>query len=94
MVRLKSSKEIVCRCEEVTYEELENTVQNYNCTARELKLRTRAGMGYCGGRTCRGMIEAFVENKQLLPGEEVPLKYQAPIRPIPFGKLGDFHDNE
>lgn len=86
--------DVVCRCEEVTYKELEETVEIYNCTARELKLRTRAGMGYCGGRTCRSMIESFVQNKRLLPNEEVPLKYQAPIRPIPFGKLGDFNDNE
>lgn len=89
VVNIESSKTIVCRCEEVTYEELEEAVQTFGCSARELKLRTRAGMGYCGGRTCRSMIEDFVENKQLLPGEQVPLKYQAPIRPIPFGKLGD-----
>jgi len=53
--------DVVCRCEEVTYKELEETVEIYNCTARELKLRTRAGMGYCGGRTCRSMIESFVQ---------------------------------
>lgn len=86
---MDNSKEIVCRCEEVTYEELEETMHEFNCNARELKLRTRAGMGYCGGRTCRSMIEDFVENKQKMSDEQVPLKYQAPIRPMTFGKLGE-----
>ncbi|MFP3821983.1 (2Fe-2S)-binding protein, partial [Bacillus sp. SIMBA_008] len=44
---------IVCRCEEVTYGQLQSTIAAYKCSARELKLRTRAGMGFCGGRTCR-----------------------------------------
>lgn len=37
---------IVCRCEEVTYGQLQSTIAEYNCSARELKLRTRAGMGF------------------------------------------------
>ena len=47
---------IVCRCEEVTYGQLQSTIADYKCSARELKLRTRAGMGFCGGRTCRMMM--------------------------------------
>lgn len=80
---------IVCRCEEVTYETLVKVAQKYNCTARELKLRTRAGMGYCGGRTCRCMVDQITKS---LTGErnnqQISLKYQPPIRPIHFGQLG------
>ncbi|NBJ69220.1 (2Fe-2S)-binding protein [Roseburia sp. 1XD42-34] len=79
---------IVCRCEEVTLSELELTAATYNCSARELKLRTRAGMGFCGGRTCRTMIEAFGIDKREKNRNQVTLKYQAPVRPVPFGKLG------
>lgn len=86
---LANNEAVVCRCEEVTYKELEETMKEFNCDARELKLRTRAGMGYCGGRTCRSMIESFTESKQTQSDEQIPLKYQAPIRPIPFGKLGE-----
>jgi len=86
---LVNNEAIVCRCEEVTYKELEETMKKFNCSARELKLRTRAGMGYCGGRTCRSMIEDFADNKQHLSNRQVPLKYQAPVRPIPFKKLGE-----
>ena len=84
---------IVCRCEEVTYEQLVETAKTYNCSARELKLRTRAGMGFCGGRTCRAMVERVIQNKQLEPSDSIPLKYQAPIRPVTFGQFGGEHND-
>ncbi len=79
---------IICRCEEVTYGELKNTAQNYNCSARELKLRTRAGMGYCGGRTCRSMVDSIAHASVERDVTQVTLKYQPPIRPVSFGSLG------
>ena len=79
----------MCRCEEVTYEMLVDTARNHNCTARELKLRTRAGMGYCGGRTCRSMIDKIAETMENTENhKQVSLKYQAPVRPITFSDLG------
>lgn len=79
---------IICRCEEVTYKELVETANQYNCSARELKLRTRAGMGYCGGRTCRNMVDKMATNLTSTKQTEITLKYQPPIRPISFGDLG------
>ncbi|CAM4022544.1 (2Fe-2S)-binding protein [Mesobacillus zeae] len=83
-------KMIICRCEEVTYGQLLLTVKRHQCTARELKLRTRAGMGFCGGRTCRvsldRMIESVIPNTPLC---EIPLKYQPPVRPVSFGTVGE-----
>jgi NAD(P)H-nitrite reductase large subunit len=79
---------IICRCEEVSYEQLAFTVQQYNCSSREAKLRTRAGMGYCGGRTCRHLIDSIVADVTGKPIDDMPLKYQPPIRPISFGLLG------
>lgn len=80
---------IICRCEEVSFQELKNTVEEYQCSSREAKLRTRAGMGYCGGRTCRHLIDLVVcdVTKKTTP-DQIPLKYQPPIRPVSFGKLG------
>ena len=79
---------IICRCEEVTYGELVETVEQYNCTARELKLRTRAGMGYCGGRTCRTAVDSIAQTTADRDVTQITLKYQPPIRPISFGNLG------
>ncbi|PER07019.1 (2Fe-2S)-binding protein [Bacillus cereus] len=81
---------IVCRCEEVTYGQLQSTIAEYNCSARELKLRTRASMGFCGGRTCRIMIDRMIENANPdVTLNELPLKYQPPIRAVTFGSVGE-----
>ncbi|MFD1037535.1 (2Fe-2S)-binding protein [Virgibacillus byunsanensis] len=79
---------IICRCEEVTYNDLAETAKNYTCSARELKLRTRAGMGYCGGRTCRGMVDKMATELNRTKHSQITLKYQPPIRPIRFEDLG------
>ncbi|MEX3747556.1 MULTISPECIES: (2Fe-2S)-binding protein [Lysinibacillus] len=80
---------IVCRCEEVSYDELVEVASANNCSARELKLRTRAGMGYCGGRTCRTMVDQIAHKHHPRPDSEISLKYQAPIRPVRFADLGE-----
>jgi bacterioferritin-associated ferredoxin len=81
---------IVCRCEEVTYQNIVETAKKYKCSSRELKLRTRAGMGFCGGRTCRYLIDMIAADYgQNTMTHNIPLKYQAPVRPVTFGLLGD-----
>lgn len=89
VIQLQENDMIICRCEEVTYSELVETAAKYNCTARELKLRTRAGMGYCGGRSCRSMVDK-VANASLITQNQtsISLKYQPPVRPISFSNLG------
>lgn len=86
---MKNKSMIVCRCEEVSYDELLETASENNCSARELKLRTRAGMGYCGGRTCRAMVDQIAHLHHPRTNSEVSLKYQAPIRPVRFADLGE-----
>lgn len=85
---------IICRCEEVSMKDIEETVNTYECSARELKLRTRAGMGYCGGRTCRPILDAAIEE---LTGEKpidnVPLKVRPPVRPLSLSVLrGEYNE--
>ncbi|WP_400163085.1 (2Fe-2S)-binding protein [Brevibacillus sp. TJ4] len=80
---------IVCRCEEVTLGKLMQTAAAHPSTARELKLRTRAGMGCCGGRTCRSLIDAIVLEANGQPFDHaVALRYQPPVRPVSFQMLG------
>lgn len=85
-------KIIICRCEEVDLEEIKEAIMKNQCSAREVKLRTRAGMGYCGGRTCRSALNAIIEN---VSGEkqqhEIPLKIQPPVRPVSLGRIGGSH---
>ncbi len=80
---------IICRCEEVSLEDIQQTASHYNCSAREVKLRTRAGMGYCGGRTCRPAVDAVLEAiTGERAGHDIPLKVQPPIRPVSLSVLG------
>ena len=84
---------IICRCEEVTLKQLEEAAKQFNTTARELKLRTRAGMGFCGGRTCRPIVdEVLLKVTNTEPTDPLPLKVQPPVRPISLEQLGGYHN--
>ncbi|HEY4601832.1 MAG TPA: (2Fe-2S)-binding protein [Cerasibacillus sp.] len=85
----------ICRCEEVTLEDIKNTAKKHQCTAREIKLRTRAGMGYCGGRTCRPAVDAVMEQVTgEKPGHDIPLKVQPPVRPVSLSTLRGKQDEK
>ena len=86
---MDENQTVICRCEEITLKEIKETVERFQCSAREVKLRTRAGMGPCGGRTCRCMIDRIVEQLGDRPiSNEVSLSYRPPVRPVTFGVLG------
>lgn len=93
---MNDDKTLVCRCEEVSLKTIRDTVQQFSSSSREVKLRTRAGMGYCGGRTCRHVIDTIVSDvNQQAVADEVQLSYRPPVRPMTFGVLGGCcHDNE
>lgn len=81
-------KLMVCRCEEVTLADIQTAASQYKCSAREIKLRTRAGMGFCGGRTCRSAVDAVLEEVTgEKPGHDIPLKVQPPVRPVSLSVL-------
>ncbi|MBZ5748893.1 (2Fe-2S)-binding protein [Metabacillus rhizolycopersici] len=86
---MDENQTVICRCEEITLKEIKETVERFQCSAREVKLRTRAGMGPCGGRTCRCTIDRIVEQLGGRPiSNEVSLSYRPPVRPVTFGVLG------
>lgn len=50
----------ICRCEEVTYEQLRTVARvTESAGLRSLKLTSRAGLGICQGRTCGRTIESL-----------------------------------
>lgn len=52
---------LVCRCEEVTLGEIKKAIADGARTVTGVKLRTRAGMGLCQGRTCGKMVPGYLE---------------------------------
>ena len=80
---------VICRCEDVSLEEIADTARKHQCSAREVKLRTRAAMGYCGGRTGRPGVDAIIREVVGAVSERaIPLKIQTPVRPVKLFELG------
>ncbi len=80
---------IICRCEEVTLGELEELAKKHHSSARELKLLSRAGMGFCGGRTCRQAVDRVLTSiTKKDPTDALPLKVAPPVRPMSLVDLG------
>ncbi|WP_164669339.1 (2Fe-2S)-binding protein [Virgibacillus doumboii] len=74
---------VICRCEEVMLSEIEAAIES-GTTAKAIKLKTRAGMGICQGRTCRPLIEQAVSYyKQDMEG----LTFAEPVRPLTLAEL-------
>ncbi len=53
---------IICRCSDVTLEEVRALIKEGYTTLDEIKRITRAGMGPCQGRTCGPLILREIAN--------------------------------
>ncbi|MCD4706901.1 MAG: FAD-dependent oxidoreductase [Candidatus Sabulitectum sp.] len=60
---------IVCRCERVTAGEIRKILREGVRDMNELKARTRAGFGACGGKTCKTLISRIVRAEGINPDE-------------------------
>ncbi len=72
---------LVCRCEAVTRGEISRAAAMGLSGPREAKLATRAGMGFCQGRTCHPAVQAAI-------GAEEPPSYRFPLRPVRADAFG------
>jgi NAD(P)H-nitrite reductase large subunit len=85
---VKEEDLIICRCEEVTEDQIKQAIADGARTIDGVKKRTRAGMGLCQGKTCRRVIARIIaeETGQKL-GDLVPPTSRAPVRPIKIDVL-------
>ncbi len=88
------NKQYICRCEEVTREEIEYAIEHGADTVNSVKRRTRACMGFCQGKTCRREVSRIVAEKTGKPLSEVePSTFRSPVRPMDISVMaGDYHD--
>ncbi|WP_052254858.1 (2Fe-2S)-binding protein [Salinicoccus sp. YB14-2] len=86
----------VCRCEGVTYSEILKEMDKGVNNSREMKLKTRAGMGFCNGRTCGHLINKITEDAEIETPVFIHLRAQPPIRTVSFEELsgGQFDDKK
>lgn len=79
---------VICRCEDVRAADIREAVADGLAEVNEIKLRTRAGMGNCQGRTCGPALAAIAAEAA---GKAIPdmgrLHVRAPLRPVPLAAL-------
>ena len=86
----KDTETIVCRCEDISREEILSCIAAGYKTPDEIKRVTRAGMGPCQGRTCRNLIATEISRACGIPVEEVLMtEFRPPVKPISLGMLAD-----
>ena len=80
---------LVCRCEEVTAGEIRAAIRAGATDVTQVKLRTRAGMGLCQGRTCELLVQQILSQELGVRQEETGYSTpRTPQRPMTFGTLG------
>ncbi len=81
---------IICRCEEITQEEIVNAILEGHTTIKSIKRATRAGMGFCQGRTCESLIRDIISSVTGTAKEYIlPDTARNPVEPIKLIKLAE-----
>ena len=95
-MRLVAPGEVfLCRCCEVSETEVRQAVREGAKTVAAVKMRTRAGMGLCQGRTCRRLISRVIaEETGQSPADILPPTSRAPVRTLSLEALAGGDDNE
>ena len=80
---------LVCRCEEVTAGDIRRAIRAGATDVTQVKLRTRAGMGLCQGRTCELLVQQILSQELGVRQEETGYSTpRTPQRPMTYGTLG------
>jgi len=81
---------IICRCEDVTYGEIVDAIDEGLTTTEEIKRILRCGMGPCQGRTCSRLIARIVAEKTGEKVADVPYPaVRPPSKPVEIGTLAE-----
>ncbi len=79
---------VICRCEEVAKKEIEKAIEDGARTIKGVKIRTRAGMGLCQGRTCCQLVrKVLAEKTGRKPSELLPTTFRPPVRVLNLENL-------
>jgi bacterioferritin-associated ferredoxin len=83
-----SQKTFICRCEDLTVEEIEQAIDEGFTTLDELKGKLRLGMGPCQGRGCLSLARRILCQKTGKNTAEITLPTtRPPTTPVSLGTL-------
>jgi NADPH-dependent 2,4-dienoyl-CoA reductase/sulfur reductase-like enzyme/bacterioferritin-associated ferredoxin len=77
---------IVCRCEGIRIHRLQQAIADGHVTLDAIKRHTRAGMGWCGGRTCLPAVATLVADG-CPPASTKPMTPRPLARPVSIAAL-------
>ena len=91
----RASVTVVCRCEEVTEEEIRAVIRKGHHSLEEVKRVLRTGMGHCQGRGCLRIIARLIEEETGIPAAEQEMPFpRPPLKPLPLGMLAKWKEDE
>lgn len=81
-------KTIVCRCEEITVEDIRSCIAKGFDSFDEIKRVLRVSMGPCQGRGCKDIILREISAAKKMPIADLdPGTVRPPVKPIKIGVL-------
>ena len=86
---------IVCRCSDITVDEIRSYIKQGHRSVDELKRMSRLGMGPCQGRTCIPVVMRELSLMLNVPVEEIsPATYRPIVTSIKFGDVAKYFDSD
>ena len=79
-------KKIVCRCHDVTEDDINSAIDNGYDDLESLKRLTGITTGHCQGKTCMRLVMDILYNKTGKVVEKTT-RIRAPVVPIPLGSF-------
>jgi NADPH-dependent 2,4-dienoyl-CoA reductase/sulfur reductase-like enzyme len=93
--RIPEGDTIVCRCEEVTAQQIVSTVALGCVGPNQMKSFLRCGMGPCQGRLCGLTVtELIAHTRGVPPGEVGYYRLRPPVKPITVAELAALPQSE
>jgi len=84
---------IICRCREVTKQDILDAIADGATTVDGVKRRSCACMGLCQGKTCERLVMRIIaEATGKRPADILPQKSRMPVRPLRIAVVGGLAD--
>lgn len=89
------SRTIICRCSDITLEEVRDLINQGYQTVDEIKRISRLGMGPCGGKTCIPLIMAEIAKARGITMADVEMPtFRPPTKTIKLELLAKAGEND
>lgn len=89
------NKKIICRCKEITEDEIIEVIKKGIKDVDGIKRALGAGMGLCQGKTCTNLIIRIISKHTGLPIEKIKQQTsRAPVRPVSVKIISEMEDEK